>query len=293
MSQHLAVYITLGVSKMHPTVPILRLASQRGTVRHIDEVPAGLACQCTCVSCGETLVAKKGPLVTHHFAHVSGANCTGACETALHMAAKQALQRRLITSLPPVLVEYKTQRPALVVSEGQTIRFISVQLEAPQAELIVDALGICYNDRIAIEVRVTHPVDSRKIDRLKDLNLSALEIDLSTAPRDLTIQEIESLVVDERNNKHWLHHHSAEEARSQAIAASKLLPIILRRSSRHVDWCPLEHWHYKGKPYANVEFHCEVCPHALEISPEKGHVICDAKPSRSGNQNELFPNSDA
>ena len=40
-----------------------------GRLLHIDDVPSGLACDCICPGCSRPLVAKKGRLQAHHFAH--------------------------------------------------------------------------------------------------------------------------------------------------------------------------------------------------------------------------------
>ncbi len=68
-----------------------------GRMRGIDEVEQGLACHCVCPGCGRPLVAKKGPVRVHHFAH-QGESCTTGAETALHRMAKQIVadERRLV-----------------------------------------------------------------------------------------------------------------------------------------------------------------------------------------------------
>ena len=36
---------------------------------NIKQVERGLACQCTCFECGEAVIARKGEIKEHHFAH--------------------------------------------------------------------------------------------------------------------------------------------------------------------------------------------------------------------------------
>ena len=43
-----------------------------GRIVHVDDVPSGLACGCTCLDCGEALVARKGDILAFHFGHTSG-----------------------------------------------------------------------------------------------------------------------------------------------------------------------------------------------------------------------------
>ena len=59
-----------------------------GRMRGIDEVEQGLACDCECPECGSPLVARKGAVRVHHFAH-RGASCATGAESALHRMAKQ------------------------------------------------------------------------------------------------------------------------------------------------------------------------------------------------------------
>lgn len=70
------------------------LIAQHASGRMIDIADAqnGLNCNCTCLCCGDRLVAKQGKIKDWHFAHESGAVCAGGLESALHKAAKQIIQ---------------------------------------------------------------------------------------------------------------------------------------------------------------------------------------------------------
>ena len=65
-----------------------------GRLIHIADVPRGLACNATCPNCKAALVARKGRIKQHHFAHASdpGGRCTP--ESYLHAAAKILLASR-------------------------------------------------------------------------------------------------------------------------------------------------------------------------------------------------------
>ena len=61
---------------------------------HVDEVPNGNECGCICPHCKSALCAKNGgdgERMIHHFAHLSGADCIGAVESALHKMAKEIM----------------------------------------------------------------------------------------------------------------------------------------------------------------------------------------------------------
>lgn len=62
---------------------------------HISEVARGLECGCMCPSCGHPLIARKGNKKIHHFAHYNRAECKNAVETAMHIAAKNILEKNM------------------------------------------------------------------------------------------------------------------------------------------------------------------------------------------------------
>ena len=66
---------------------------------HIADVPRGLACNSICPNCKAALVAKKGRIKQHHFAHASepGSGCTP--ESYLHATAKILLASRFNTGV--------------------------------------------------------------------------------------------------------------------------------------------------------------------------------------------------
>ena len=68
-----------------------------GLIVHVDDVPRGKACGARCASCDSELVAKKGEVRTHYFAHYSG-NRHG-CEGWLHKTAKRILYERITRSI--------------------------------------------------------------------------------------------------------------------------------------------------------------------------------------------------
>lgn len=73
----------------------------KGHLVHVDDVPNGEACGCTCPECDSKLIAKnKGQHNQHHFAHVGGSDCVGAVESALHLMAKEILSEGKKIMLP-------------------------------------------------------------------------------------------------------------------------------------------------------------------------------------------------
>lgn len=73
----------------------------------IFDAKNGLKCECTCICCGDRLIARQGSIKEWHFAHESGADCAGGVESALHLAAKQIIKNEgliFVGSYNPVKV---------------------------------------------------------------------------------------------------------------------------------------------------------------------------------------------
>jgi len=153
--------------------------SAAGRVVHIDEVANGLASQCACPHCGGKLVARQGPVRNHHFCHHQSAEAAGCVETALHKAAKEILLREMCVSLP-------AQLDGMGSRLGTEARFETVALEyrlgcaETGTEIVADAFGRGMKD-VIVEIAVSHRVDPEKVEKIRRLDLSAIEIDLADA----------------------------------------------------------------------------------------------------------------
>ena len=60
--------------------------------------------------------------------------------------------------------------------------------------------------QLLVEVFVTHSVDNEKLRRINELGISNIEIDLSSAPRDLPMKALSELILDGVDNKKWLNN---------------------------------------------------------------------------------------
>lgn len=140
-----------------------------GEIIHISEVNSGILQNCLCPKCGSILIAKKGDIRKHHFAHYNYENCQGAQETALHLLAKEILYQEKCVYLP-----YSCDN-----QDTEIKTFDDVSLEVRELGLIFDALGCIENDKLAIEIKVTHEIDDRKRQIVVNHGIQMIEIDLS------------------------------------------------------------------------------------------------------------------
>lgn len=148
-----------------------------GSIRHINEVESGIACDCTCPSCGGRLIAKKGTKMIHHFAHAVGESCEYGYETTLHMMAKDAFLKHKRVYLPAIpLIKGHTINAS---AYGRFYDILNVQLEKRLGGVVPDIILTTDIGEVIIEIYVTHKCDFEKRIKLKSLGIPALEVDLS------------------------------------------------------------------------------------------------------------------
>lgn len=259
--QHSAVQLIFGI--------------RNGALVHISHADSGLACGCQCPGCGEKLVAKKGQVQRHHFAHASGANCLAGVESALHMAAKDILSAKRRIVLPAVIVRFNGGKRAIELAPQRPYEVSDVRLEKRVEGIIPDVLANVEGRDLAIEIFVTHRVDECKNERFRKLGLSVIEIDLSGVSRDLDIETLESLLVDGGPHKRWIYNAAEEREKAAALRRASPIKTVARGGALHADGCPIPAREYRGKPYANVIDDCLACDHCVDTEGNINAILCD------------------
>lgn len=173
----------------------------------VSEVPRGLACQCRCVVCNESLIARQGDVREHHFAHASGREpCDVNHESLLHRYAKQVIQAAGGLMVP--VDEWVAEQLGLdAASEPAAhLALSSIEVEKPLRDVRPDLLG--HTDlglALAIEVAYSSFCDLVKVDQFAQLGLPALEIDLRAfSPEGFEPEEVRKAVLDGLTGKVWL-----------------------------------------------------------------------------------------
>lgn len=161
-----------------------------GSLVFIGDVERGDKCDCICPNCKAPLVAKKGKIKEHHFAHRSEIECKGACESALHLLAKEILEERKILRLPIL---------------GHAVVFDKVLLEKKDHEtgLVPDCVGIVGNTEIWIEFFKTHAVDDGKTQEIRKTSRLCIEINLNDV--ELDKEEVQSFLESKIEGRKWVN----------------------------------------------------------------------------------------
>lgn len=240
-------------------------ALKQGVLTHVRDVVSGSKCNCVCPACNEKLIARKGSLRQHHFAHASGSECSYGAETALHLAAKQVLEQRMEIYLPEVEVWFYSPRASYILTPAKMYNLNKVALEKRVGQIIPDVIGYVEGEPLLIEIRVTHKVSYEKAQHIKKLKLSAVEIDLSNTSRELEIKDIESSVIETEKGKKWIFNVEANKKQGETLSKAKVLNTIHRGFALQVDGCPIAARTFHGRPYANVTHDCHGCERLLMI----------------------------
>ena len=146
---------------------------------HVSEVQQGLDCGCICSRCGKPLIAKKGDEREHHFAHQELGDCKYQGETELHTKAKQIL----------------AAKKELTTKDG-VFHFQDAMIEERVGRYKVDVYLVSEELNLAVEIFVSHKIDSHKYRYFVDSRTHSIEIDLTKAPRDISPEDLSEMVTN-------------------------------------------------------------------------------------------------
>ena len=229
---------------------LIPYALKDGRVVHVDSVARGRACNCICPACEGPLVARKGSIRSHHFAHDKDSGCNG--ESALHATAKLLLFQRIQdalheqTDIP--LVWHCSICPDAHLHRGNLLkRTASVEMEQTilDANIRPDILltGANGMPTALLEIVHTHAPEGNVIRYAEDNEIPLLEFRVDGADDLVRI---------------------AEES--------------LRPATTSVPVCPCRVCHICGERVCDTDKHrhCRHCNqiHDPNYGPNDGHFFC-------------------
>lgn len=174
----------------------------KGIMVHIDDVPRGLQCGCTCPNCHEQLLARHGEKNEHGFAHHSdtrGANLKICYMVSLYKLAEQIIQTKRRIHVPSYYG----------IFPENDIEFVAVKIDSSyeredkQPDVIATtADGKQYLIEFTFDYKVQH---KHTIDYK---NLNCLEIDLSKQK----FESVERFLLEENTDRQWLNNQNYFES---------------------------------------------------------------------------------
>ena len=204
-----------------------------GKIVKVTNVVSGLDCGCICLDCKAQLIAvnKEGNLYRPHFRHYSFKKlketiaCTASQETAIHYLAKEIIEKNKSIILPSYCVSLvKHNSHGIRKHTIQNERFVkldSVKNENNDStsqgfqDIRPDLIAYYKNHQLFIEIFVSHPTGNEKIERFKELNVSAIEVDLSKFDRTANEEKLEQYL--KKAPTKWLYHIKEKEFHQKAL----------------------------------------------------------------------------
>lgn len=150
----------------------------------ISDVKSGAGDELYCIGCGGKLIARKGDVNAHHFAHLntsSEGGCSWGLESELHLIAKEAIAHYKRITIPI----------GHIAPTGKVIELNNVTLEIGKENRIPDITSYHEGYPLLIEIAVTHKCGKDKIIELRKQNIDCIEYDLS--PYDLVKNQINNV----------------------------------------------------------------------------------------------------
>lgn len=187
------------------TMTMFVALDQNARLIHIGKASRGLACDCTCVSCGEQVIARKGLIREHHFAHYSfKASCFIQRETLLHLYAKEVIRDALGLQLPPMPGIYPTSEDT-----SSWWDFERVEAEVPQPGFQPDLVAhLKDGTQLFIEVAVTSFVEEEKWLLIKKVGITTIELDLREllhGANEISSESVKCYILQRIEHKTWLY----------------------------------------------------------------------------------------
>ncbi|MFP4176379.1 MAG: competence protein CoiA family protein [Planctomycetota bacterium] len=175
------------------TAPAIQIpfAERNDQLVHVSGVESGLACSCVCPLCKEPVVARKGEIRRHHFAHFRQGECRP--ESVLHRLAKRLLcerLERLLAENRSMPIEWTCSRCPDTHRGNLLKRAKTVDSERPIGSYRPDVtLADAQKSPVAlIEMVVTHPPDSSLLEWCRGENIPLLIFQVKDGPDLLSIQ---------------------------------------------------------------------------------------------------------
>lgn len=207
----------------------------------LTEDERGLNCRCLCPGCGMELQAKLGSgKIQRHFSHNnSNCNIAAAQQTALHILAKEIIEKYQTIAFPAVTINLKdtdTYREKnifmpnnyeldddeleelyddylydvprkLEYKKSTTVKFDAVDLEKRVSSIVPDIIAHIGTRECLIEIAVTHFIDDNKLQKIHELKYPVLEIDVSSLiGKNFTKKELVNAIIKNTKNKKWVYN---------------------------------------------------------------------------------------
>lgn len=135
------------------------------------------------------------------------------------------LERRLGRIVPDVIANLGGRQ---IYTQGGTLTKVDDVLDEDSE----DTFSLAWPLTLLIEVTVTHHIDDEKLQRIRELDVPTLEIDVSKLGGRVTLEGLRELVVKQTVGKRWVHHPNLRVKQRQLKAEIDEHPFTLELQRR-------------------------------------------------------------
>ena len=195
--------------------PKLPYGILKGRLVSVKEVSSGLACGCVCPRCKQTLVAKKGEIKVHHFAHHNADPCDYAVEVAVHMLAKQVLEKAGRIKLPELEIMGWPRSQRVCVHKERWVELDRVYTENRFHKVVPEIVVESGGHKLIVEVFATKRLRSEKCAKIREAKVPCIEVNLTQYMDLQDISLISQMIVNEVDRKSWVYSEKAEREKKK------------------------------------------------------------------------------
>lgn len=242
----------------------------------IDEVESGLACNCVCPFCKTKLIAKKGNIRIHHFAHADASECERAYEASLQLMVKDILTKKKKICIPAVSIHFHSFKHDESVSSAQNIPLDHVELENPFDDKVPDTVVYAKTKdgkyrKFYIVIQVNHTINEEKKQKIRNTNVSVILIDVSQYNDTISYPQMMTILLRDSDDKRWLCNEIAKKYYDLFIRASETKKFLHSVNTLQVEACPIT------GSQADVLYDCRKCDYCIVLNEKKGYLRCTGK----------------
>lgn len=241
------------------------------------EAQRGRKCNCSCPECGADLEACKGKQ-RQFFRHCKDFDpekyhCVSPVETSLHRMAKEIIKPGMRIWLPALTIGLNHRKPIKVERPEGWFHISEVKIEKEEIGIIPDITLFLGEEKIFVEIYVTHKVDDEKKAKLYKRGVATLEIDLSQKEKEyFEIDHLLDLILNKNDLKYWVLSSKINyELERNFKKMDRLTAVHIGGKSYKVIGCP--DYDDNLLHEATVE-ECEDCSFFVKYIQDNGYVIC-------------------
>lgn len=207
-----------------------------------------------CPACHGKLVAKKGDLVMHHFAHQKGASCSSGYETSIIAACEKIIKEKGIWMPARILKKQNDRGDVIICDEG----LYAVKDIRQENNVCQDVPNLRFNLNGKNWIMVCDAGRGYKDEEFKNLtsSFSILILDFSAYEDIVGFKTLESIITRKSPSKRIKNDILVKEYIKKFLTFCDFLP----RGSKHP--CPLR----KEGALVGFQTHCSKCPYNFSVN---------------------------